>query len=269
MSKEQITSTFDLVASTFDQIGPPFFAYSGHRLVELAQVPTGSIVLDVATGRGAILFPAAEQTEPHGRVIGIDRSKKMLRELASDIRQANWQQIDICLMDATQLGFASKSCDFVFCGHAIFYFPQALQEFHRILKPGGQVALNIVSKGCLDWVFDILSHHLTESELAEDDSQKDQNATINTIEGLKELLSAANYDHLQIIEEAKELVYKDEDEWWAAFRTLGVRATLEKMEPQAVAAMKTEMNEYVQKFKQPDGIYILYRVLYALGRKIS
>ena len=100
MSKKQIASTYDLIASTFDQIGPRFFSRSGRRLVERAQIPGGVDVLDVATGRGAILFPAAEWVGERGRVVGVDVSAKMAREVAADVRRVGLKQVTLCQMEA-------------------------------------------------------------------------------------------------------------------------------------------------------------------------
>lgn len=55
--KQQVSGLFDRVANTFDHVGPRFFSHFGRRLVELARIPSGAHVLDVATGRGAALFP--------------------------------------------------------------------------------------------------------------------------------------------------------------------------------------------------------------------
>jgi SAM-dependent methyltransferase len=78
--KEGLARLFDQVASTYDHVGPRFFSHFGRRPVEVTQIPTGAVVLDVATGRGAILFPAAEQVGPQGHAVGIDLSARMVRE---------------------------------------------------------------------------------------------------------------------------------------------------------------------------------------------
>jgi ubiquinone/menaquinone biosynthesis C-methylase UbiE len=50
--KENVAGLFDRVASTYDRVRPRFFSHFGRRLVELAQIPSGADVLDVAAGRG-------------------------------------------------------------------------------------------------------------------------------------------------------------------------------------------------------------------------
>ncbi len=57
-AKEQIAGLYHRVASVYGQTGPRIFAYAGQHLVERAGIAQGAHVLDVATGRGAILFAA-------------------------------------------------------------------------------------------------------------------------------------------------------------------------------------------------------------------
>jgi cyclopropane fatty-acyl-phospholipid synthase-like methyltransferase len=47
-------------------------------LVEILNLSSGAIVLDVGTGTGAVATPAAAAVGPEGRVIGVDASFEML-----------------------------------------------------------------------------------------------------------------------------------------------------------------------------------------------
>jgi ubiquinone/menaquinone biosynthesis C-methylase UbiE len=268
MSQERIAGTYDLVASTFDRVGPGFFSRSGCRLVKWVQIPGRVDVLDVATGRGAILFPLAEWVGEQGWVVGVDVSGGMTRELAADARRADLRQVVIGQMNAERLGFADGSFDVVLCGHALFYFPQATSEFHRVLRPGGQVGVSVVAKGCLDWVFEVLGRYLPEeSSESEDEGEEEETQAINTVDGLREVLSRAGFEGVRVVEEEMDVVYADEEEWWSALGTLGVRWALERIEAGALGRLREEMFERLQAFKQPDGVHVLYRVLYALGKK--
>jgi SAM-dependent methyltransferase len=81
-----MAALYSRVAPTYVEQGVPRFAYAGRRLVELAGVGPGDSVLDVATGRGAALFPAAERVGHTGRVVGIDLAEGMLeRTRAEDL----------------------------------------------------------------------------------------------------------------------------------------------------------------------------------------
>jgi len=267
MSKERIAGTYDLVATDFDRVGPRIFSHSGRRLVEWMQIPEGIDVLDVATGRGAVLFPAAERVGSRGHVMGIDLSAGMVRKVAVDARQAGLRQATICRMDAERLGFGDSSFDLVLCGHAVFYFPHACQEFYRVLRPQGRVGLTMVSKGCLDWIFEVLEHHLPRESTGED--EEEEGVAINTIAGIAGIISQACFEDVQVVEEETDFVYKDQAEWWAALRTTGVRWSLEEVEASVVRALKAEMFERLQTFSRSDAIYVPHRLLYASGRKAT
>jgi ubiquinone/menaquinone biosynthesis C-methylase UbiE len=147
---------FSRAAATYDRIGPRIFAHFGQRLVAHAHLSPGTTVLDVAAGRGAVLFPAAEQVRPGGWVVGIDLATEMVRETNADIQRAGWSHVTIHQMDAEQINFADASFDRVLCGFALWFFPQphrALREFFRVLKPGGRVILTTWAEDCpfLTW----------------------------------------------------------------------------------------------------------------------
>ena len=136
--EEGIVGVFSRAAGTYDRIGPRFFAHFGQRLVERSHLTSGEDVLDVAAGRGAVLFAAAQQTGPSGRVRGIDFSADMVRETLADIRNAGWQHVTMQQMDAEQLDFPAATFDRVLCGFAVWFFPQP----HRALQDRKSTRLN-------------------------------------------------------------------------------------------------------------------------------
>ena len=80
--REESLRVFNQAASMYDRIGPAMFSYFGQRLIDTAEIPNGANVLDVAAGRGALLFPAAARVGPTGHVTGIDFAPNMVRETA-------------------------------------------------------------------------------------------------------------------------------------------------------------------------------------------
>jgi O-methyltransferase/aklanonic acid methyltransferase len=127
------------------------------RLVEASQITPGANVLDVAAGREAVLFAAADQVGPDGQVAGIDLVDNMVRESTADIRRTGRQHVEMIQMSADQLDVPNASFDRVLCGFALWFFPRphhTLQEFFRVLKPSGRVGLTTWTEDCpfLVWV---------------------------------------------------------------------------------------------------------------------
>jgi O-methyltransferase / aklanonic acid methyltransferase len=263
--KESVAEIFSRAASGFDRKNPRFFSHFGNRLVDLAHVAPGAKVLDVATGRGAILFPAENRVGSGGFVIGVDIASGMVREIAAEVQRASLKHVMICQMDAEHLAFPSASLDDVFCGNAIFYFPGALSEFLRILIPGGQVGISVIAKGSLDWVLETLQPYIPEPDNRNEN--EDQDLAINTPNGLENLFSQAGFEKLRLLEEEARFTYASEEEWWLTLWTLGCSGMMEAMTPASLEGFKQDIYERLQVFKQPDGIEIPIRVLFALGAK--
>ncbi len=85
--KEQVAGLYSRVATTYGRIGPDVFAPFGRWLVAHTNLSPGERVLDVATGRGAALFAAAEKVGSAGFVVGIDLAEQMVQAIAADLRE--------------------------------------------------------------------------------------------------------------------------------------------------------------------------------------
>jgi O-methyltransferase / aklanonic acid methyltransferase len=264
MGDQSIAETYSRVAPAFDRTGPRFFSHFGRRLVEWAKIPEGADVLDVATGRGAILFPAAQHVGANGHVIGVDLSAGMVREVAADLAGAGLKQAAICQMDARVLAFPTASFDYLLCGHAIYYFTGAIGEFHRVLRPGGHVGLTIVARGCLDWILELLESYAPDPDSQDENEEQE---ALNTPAGLERLLSSAGFGDIQIAEQEARLPYADEDAWWATMWAMGCRATMERMSPATLDRFRQDVFRELQAFRQPGGIEIPFCVLCAMGAK--
>ncbi len=90
---------------------------------------------------------------------------------------------------------------------------------------------------------------------------------INSPDGLQHVLKQAGFDHIKIREEVTDIVYANEETWWANLWALGTRTTLEKMSPAALQSFKSDLFQALRAFKQPDGFHILIHTLFACGEK--
>jgi SAM-dependent methyltransferase len=95
----------------------------------------GSVVLDLAAGTGKLSQALAPRA---GRLIAVEPLPEMRRLLAARAPQAT-------LRDGTaeQIPVGDASVDAVFVGEAFHWFDgvRALPEIHRVLRPGGGLAL--------------------------------------------------------------------------------------------------------------------------------
>ncbi len=258
--KELIAQTFDHAALGYRELS--YFEQYGRRLVELADIPQCAQVLDVASGRGAVLFPAAERVREKGRVIGIDLSEQMVSETRAEARQRGFKNVELHKMDAEQLHFPNASFDFVLCGFALFFFPQlerALAEFRRVLKPHGRLAVSTWGEEDARWTwYDTLAADYG-AVVKLRTQMLDQRSTIQAA------LEHAGFTTIQIVTEQMEWRVADEQEWWNAKWAVSGRLGLEKLDPNTLTQLRVDAFQKMQALKQPDGFCELLQAHLALA----
>jgi ubiquinone/menaquinone biosynthesis C-methylase UbiE len=265
MSESDVAGLFDRAATAYDRVGPHVFPYYGQRLVEMTDIAPEDAVLDVAAGTGAVLIPAAKMVGPSGLAVGVDISKGMLHEAANEIQRLGLLNARLCLADAERLPLHDATLDAVLCGNSVFFFPDAVHEFHRVLKPGGLAGLTIIAEGCFDWLFEAFRSHAADAN--EEGAERSVAPAIDSPEGLRYVLDKAGFTSIQVHAEQTDFLYAEEEEFWQTLWTLGFRGTMERMEESALQGLKADISRTLQAFKKQDGIHILFRTLIAFGRK--
>ncbi len=266
-SKEAIISTFDRSAATYDRTGPRYFSHFGRRLVELAALSPGEKVLDVATGRGAVLVPAAHLVGPNGRVTGIDLSAAMVREAIADLRSTGLANVDIRQMDAEALEFPDASFDWVLSGFSLWFFPQpdrALAEFFRVLRPGGRLGMTTwdcnsqFPRGFLR----LIQQHMPP--------QQDKGVAPQRFDTPPELVSAlekAGFGAIDVRVDEAEMVYENEEVLWSTLGAAGLRRFIDQVGPSERDKLKAAVFDTVRPATKSDGVHVQFRVLAAFGIK--
>lgn len=108
-------------------------------------LPRGSAVLEVAPGPG---FLAIELAKRGFRVTGLDISRSFV-EIATRNADEAGVAVDVQHGDVAAMPFADSAFDFVACVAAFKNFPEpvaALDEIHRVLRPGGSASIQDLRK---------------------------------------------------------------------------------------------------------------------------
>ena len=113
--------------------------FLGLPLVGALGLIPAPLVLDVATGTGRLPRALLRQPAFEGRVIGLDLSRRMLREAVRRTAQFT-DRLTYIWQDARRLPFDDGIFDAVVCLEALEFTPNPLAvlvELVRVLRPGG------------------------------------------------------------------------------------------------------------------------------------
>jgi demethylmenaquinone methyltransferase/2-methoxy-6-polyprenyl-1,4-benzoquinol methylase len=149
--QEKIVSMFNNIASTYDRANHILsmgidtiwrkkacdhaFNYYDHREI--------TKVIDVACGTGDMMATWEKRANAHGiiihEIVGVDPSEGMVAVGREKLPHLNFE-----IAGAAQMPFEDNSADIISITYGIRNVvdrEEALQEFHRILKPGGLVVI--------------------------------------------------------------------------------------------------------------------------------
>src|SRR6202158_2843898 len=135
-----VEQAYDRWAPIYDLVFGGVFS-KGRRAAILATNSIGGRVLEVGVGTGISLPQYASNL----RVFGTDISEAMLRKAKARVDDLRLKNIEgLAVMDAEKLEFPDNSFDVVMAQYVVTAVPNpeaALDEFARVLRPGGEIIL--------------------------------------------------------------------------------------------------------------------------------
>jgi ubiquinone/menaquinone biosynthesis C-methylase UbiE len=216
-------SSYDAGAAAYDRLTGRWSRLYVRALVAAAGVASGHSVLDVAAGTGEATVGLASQVGAAGVVMAVDVSLPMLTVARGKLAG---RRVPVAVMDGQRLACRPQSFDAVVCQLGLMFFAEplrGLQEFRRVLRPGGRVALQTWSRPELvpfyGFLADALSRHLPTAQhdtLYLPSRLADAN-------GLGELLTGAGFDEVSVAPERRHLAFEAFEEYWEAIEAGGAR----------------------------------------------
>jgi phosphatidylethanolamine/phosphatidyl-N-methylethanolamine N-methyltransferase len=140
INREMVEQAYDRWAPIYDLVFGGVFSKGRDAAIQ-ATNKLGGRVLEVGVGTG-ISLPLYS---PNVRIFGTDISEEMLKKAKRRVAEANLKNIEgLAVMDAEKLEFPDNSFDVVMAQYVVTAVPNpevALDEFARVLRPGGELII--------------------------------------------------------------------------------------------------------------------------------
>jgi phosphatidylethanolamine/phosphatidyl-N-methylethanolamine N-methyltransferase len=140
LDKDAVAKAYARWAPVYDLVFGKVFD-RGRKASIAAAERIGGRILEVGVGTGLSLPDYAKTN----RLIGVDLSAPMLRKAKERVTEQRLTNVEgLAVMDAQRLGFDDDVFDLIVAQYVITAVPDpeaTLDEFARVLKPGGEIIL--------------------------------------------------------------------------------------------------------------------------------
>ena len=166
--KKNIGHVFDGIAGTYDLLNHLLSLNIDRswRRKTIATLTPCQRLLDVAIGTADLSLEVMNQNKAEF-VQGLDVSQEMMKIGEEKVRKAGLEgKIAFQLGSALEMPYDNASYDAVTCAYGVRNFPDAdkgLQEFYRVMKPGGQLAIlefSYPENPIIRWGYDLFFSHI-------------------------------------------------------------------------------------------------------------
>lgn len=152
LSKTQIPQVYASKVAVYDLWGKLTESKAQQRCLELAAIQDGETILEVAVGTG-LTFQHILRKNPSGINEGIDLTEAMLSKARQKAAAADTTNYHLRVGDAYNLDFPDAHFDLLINNYMFDLLPESdfrwvIDEFKRVLKPGGRLVLvNMAGNG--------------------------------------------------------------------------------------------------------------------------
>ncbi len=232
---------------------PAIFVPWRPAFLELASPQIGHRVLDVACGTEVIAREVVSLVGPGGRVVGVDINPNML-----DMARAREPSVEWREGDAQALPFDDREFDIVVCQQGLQFIPDrevAVREMHRVLIPGGRVALaswcEIESSPAHNALAQAIDKHVGSEAAA----LMSGAFSLGDAETFRTLLEGAGFREVRVRREGIEVRFPSAESF-ARYVVVGsvLGRTGVKVRDEAMTALIRDVEAALGPYVHPDGL---------------
>lgn len=249
---------------------PSIFAPLARIFLDRVPLREGARLLDIACGTGIVARSAASALGPRGSVVGVDLNPGMLKVAAATAPKGgpafDWREGDVA-----DLPCADDEFDTVLCQQGLQFFPDkpaALREMHRVLAPGGQLALcvwrTVEHSPCNQATAAALARHVNDEEATRIQAP----FALGEPDVLHSLIADAGFNDIEITESVlTRRMLPPEESIPGHIASTPVAPAVAALDAETRAALVADIAEALAPYRDADGMAIPQGTHIALARK--
>jgi ubiquinone/menaquinone biosynthesis C-methylase UbiE len=243
------------------------------RMLALTAPAAGDRVLELACGPAGLGLAAAERVGAGGEVVLSDVAAEMRAIAAERAAALGLHNVRARVLDLEAIDEPAESFDVVLCREGLMFAfdpAGAAHEIHRVLRPGGRVAIAVwgprARNPWLGVVFDAVSA-VTGAPVPPPGVPGP--FSLDDRDRLAGLLAGAGLDGVELVEMAVPARATSFDEWWARTCALAgpLAGRLAAMPEAAARAVREHARAAVAAYETPAGLELPGVALIAAARR--
>lgn len=159
--------------------------------VAMAELHPGEVVLDLGSGAGLDVILSARRVAPDGHAYGLDMTDEMLATARVNAAKEGVDNVTFLAGYLEAIPLPAESVDVILSNCVVNLSPDkpaAFAEMHRVLRPGGRLAISDV----------LAEQELPDSVRADPDAWDACLAGALTRRNYRDTLAAAGFDHVTL-----------------------------------------------------------------------